>query len=330
MLTARTETEPYVEAATARRGKAYVCRVCGAPVVFKPGRTRTAHFAHRPDSGCAQGALMSPAHLRAQEHLAAGLRARGLSVALEAPLPGAAGDRRIDVLVWPPDRSGARVAIEVQASDITVGVIEARTASYEQAGVAPLWLRLLDFGALKVVQTLPLRATVWIERYPARSWERWAHDHLGGRLWFLDSGADRLWRGLFVAAHRRRDRGLMKGGSGEPSTRAADWTAVDRWVDLELEGPFDLAGLKLRRGVAAGPDGRRRPCAWFVPPGEEQQSPPFEAPLRVRFEAERLGDSRHLEARLEGRWVPAASDGARSDWRTVRPAARSLLATPRR
>ncbi len=325
MLTARTEADAYVEAAGARPGLAYACRACGAGVIFKPGRIRAPHFAHRPDAGCAHGARMSPAHLRAQILIAGALRARGLMVQLEAPLTGAAGDRRIDVLAWPADRPDARVAIEVQASDLTASAIEARTESYQAIGVAPLWLRLLDFEAFRIVQTLPFRGSVWIERYRARAWERWAHDHLGGRLWFMDSGSGRLWRGLFVPAHRGRDRAAVASDAGEAPVRAADWTLAARWVDLDLEGPFALDDLRLMRGAASGPDGRRRAFAWFVAAGEAPARPPFAPEVRVRFHREAAGQSRDLQILLHGAWIPAPPEGARGDWRTRRAPRRAPL-----
>ena len=317
MLTARTDGEGYVEAAVARRGEGYRCRACGAPVIFKPGRVRTAHFAHRPAADCAFGGPMSAAHLVAQERVAAALRARGLVVELEAPLSGAGGDRRIDVLASPSGRPQARVAIEIQASDITAAAIEARSASYQALGVAPLWLRLLDFARFTTVQTLPLRGGVWLERYRARAWERWAHDHLGGRLWFMDSGTGLVWRGLFIQAHRFRERALLRGAAGEASTRGADWTPATHWVDLHLDGPFALSDLKLGQGTAAGPDSRVRLFAWFVAAGEEADRPPFHAPVRSELRRERVGQSRHLLVRLDGAWINAVADGARSDWRTV-------------
>ena len=325
MLTACGEAEPYVEAASARRGEAYRCRQCGAPVTFKPGRVRAAHFAHRPDAGCAYGGPMSAAHLAAQHRIAEALRGRGLNVELEAPLTGALGDRRIDVLAWPADRPAARVAIEVQASEIGAAVIEARTASYEAMGVSPLWLRLLDFNAFRAVQTLPFRGTAWIERYRAKAWERWAHDHLGGRLWFMDAGTAHVWRGLFVPAHRSRERGLLHGAAGEAPGRGADWTIVAQWVDLDLDGPFALADVRLGQGAATGLDGRPRRFAWFAPAGEEDVRPPFAPPVRVEFRTERIGQSRDLLCHVDGAWMPAVTEGARSDWRTARPPLRAAL-----
>jgi hypothetical protein len=330
VLTARTEAQAYMEAAQAMRGTAYLCRICGAPVTFKPGRVRAAHFAHRPDAACAFGAPMSPAHLAAQHRIAQALRDRGLAVELEAALIGANDARRIDVLTWPPDRPAARIAIEVQASDLTAASIEARTASYQAMAVTPLWLRLLDFSGFPAVQTLPPRATVWIERYRAKAWERWAHDHLGGRLWFMDAGTGLVWRGLFVPGHRHRERALLPTDAGEARGRGADWTQASQWVDLELDGPFDLAALKLRRGAAAGPDGRRRRFAWFVPPGEEAAEPPFDPQARVVFHRELRGETRHLQVLVEDDWVPAITDGARSDWRRRRAETRPVLIPLRR
>lgn len=268
---------------------------------------------------------MSSAHLAAQQRIARALRGRGLPVELEAPLPGLEGDRRIDVLTWRPGRPETRVAIEVQASDLTASLIEARSQSYHAAGVAPLWLRLLDFADFAAVQTLPFRGTTWIERYRARAWERWVHDHLGGRLWFMDSGTGLIWRGLFIPSHRGRERALMRGAAGESPTRAADWTQAARWVDLELDGPFSLEAVRLKPGVAEGPDGRPRRVAWFAAPDEEAPAPPFPPLARVRFEREAAGESRHLDVYVDGRWIPAAPEGARSDWRTKRPEIRPVL-----
>ena len=325
VLTACTEADPYIEAAAAHRGAAYRCRQCNARVTFKPGRVRAAHFAHRPDAACAFGGPMSAAHLAAQNLIATALRARGLEVELEAPLPGALGDRRIDVLAWPPWRPGARIAVEVQASNLGEAMIEARTASYQAAGVAPLWLRLLDFGGFRAVQTLPFRGTIWIERYRAKAWERWAHDHLGGRLWFMDAGTGQLWRGLFVPGHRFRERGLLGGGSGEAPSRGADWTEASHWVDLELDGPFDLADVRIGQGSASGPDSRLRRFAWFVTAGDADGRPPFPAQVQVEFRRERSGQSRQLQVLIDGRWTSSVTEGARSDWRMTRAPLRAAL-----
>jgi len=305
VLTARTDQIDYVEAADAHRHTAYHCRGCGAAVVLKSGRIRISHFAHSPDAGCAFGAKMSLSHLTAQRRIAEALRGRGVSARLEAFMPSLAGDRRVDVLAWPPDRPTARIAIEVQASDMTREMIAARTRSYNAEGVAPLWLRLFDFGAFERVQTLPHRATVWIDKYRARAWERWSYDHLGGRLWFLDQGTFLAWRGTFVPAHGHR---------GD----------IVQWVELELDGPFALSDLRLKRGRIMGPDKAGRLAAWFVAP-DEPPTVPGEPFIRAKLKPETWGLDRHLEARVEGRWIAAVSEGATRDWRTVRAAPRPII-----
>lgn len=317
MLTARADNLDYVEAGEAPHGPDYRCRGCGAVVVLKTGRIRIAHFAHKPDAGCAFGAKMSLAHLTAQRRIAEALRGRGVSAQLEAFMPSLAGDRRIDVLTWPTDRPTARIAIEVQASDMTPDLIAARTRSYDAEDVAPLWLRLLDFGAFERVRTFPHRATIWIDAYSARAWEHWAHDHLGGRLWFLDQGTFLAWRGTFLPAHSQRQAASWYGPGGEEMGSGGDWRDIARWVELELDGPFALTDLRLNRGRVQGPDKVRRLAAWFVAP-QEPAAPPAARMVRAVFKPERRGLSRHLEVQVEGRWIPALLDGAASHWRTVR------------
>jgi competence protein CoiA len=324
VLTARTDLTDYVEAADAVRGAGYRCRGCGAAVVLRTGAIRIAHFAHRPDAGCAFGARMSLAHLTAQRRLAEALRSRGVEAELEVALPSLAGDRRIDVLAWPPERPAARIALEVQASAITPDLIAARTHSYNAEGIAPLWIRLIDFGVFETVQTLPFRPAVWIEKRRTRAWERWAHDQLGGRLWFLDQHALMAWRGTFVPAHRVRERAARRTPEGDEAAAEGVWRDVLQWVDLALEGPFALETLRLNRGHLRGADGVRRLAAWFVPPGEAPAAPAG-PDVRVRFA--RDGDTvvRELEVRVDGRWVPALVEGAPRAWRTVAGARRPIV-----
>lgn len=317
MLTARTATEDYVEAADAEKGVAYFCRGCEAPVVFHAGPKRIWHFAHKPGAACAFGAKMSLAHLEAQRRIADALRARGVVARLEVILPSVAGDRRIDVLAHPPDRPDAKVAIEVQASDLTETLIAARSRSYDHEGIAPLWLRLLDFGVFEKVEALPFRGTVWIDRYHAKAWERWAHDQLGGRLWFLDSGTWRAWRGTFVPAHSYREVSTWYGPGGEEQSAGGDWRDIVQWVELELEGPFEFGELQLKRGRIKGADGQVRLGAWFVPPGEDGRLPPHPF-VKAEIKPSRYHLIRAVSVFVDGRWVPASFDGARSDWRTVR------------
>lgn len=314
MLTACTEEIAYVEAVDAIRGVGYRCRGCCADVVLKAGQLRIAHFAHKPDSECAFGAKMSLAHLTAQRRIAEALRARGVNCELEAFMPSLAGDRRIDVLAWPSDRPASRIAIEVQASDMTTQLVAARTRSYNAEGVAPLWLRLLDFGVFDMVQALPQRGTLWIEKYRARAWERWAHDQLGGRLWFLDQGTGLTWRGTFVPAHSYREVSTWYGSGGEEQSAGGDWRDIVQWVDLEMEGPFELASLRFSRGHVKGADAARRLGGWFLAPCEDAR--PMAPFVRAEFKLDHQRVQRELQVEVASRWIPAGMRDAPTNWRT--------------
>ena len=122
------------------------CPQCGAVVVLRAGRRVVAHFAHRPDSACA-AAGESLRHVLAKRILLDALAARGMTVAVEAPLGPA---RRADLLVTDGAR---RFTIEVQDSPITVEAMKARERADRRAGCA---------------------ATCWIftdRRVPAAVWE---------------------------------------------------------------------------------------------------------------------------------------------------------------
>jgi competence CoiA-like predicted nuclease len=187
VLTAKSKTADYVEASAGSREEAYFCRGCDESVIFKRGRIRIPYFSHRAGSQCAYGATMSLEHLTAQQVLADGIRSRGAHAELEVPMASLVGqDRRIDVLAWPAAKPNARIALEVQKSDITVELIDARTQCYLEAGIAPLWVRLYDFSKWEKPGLLKGRNTIWIDRHFVRSWERWAYEHLGALVHGLE------------------------------------------------------------------------------------------------------------------------------------------------
>jgi hypothetical protein len=317
MLTARSETEDYVEASNAQRGVAYVCRGCRQPVIFKSGRVRCPHFAHHPGSACAHGAQMSPEHLAAQVLLAKALRDRGVTVQLEAHMASLAGDRRIDVLASPEDRPEVRIAIEVQMSDLTIAAIDARTQSYQAEHVAPLWLRLYDFSKWIDAQRLRGRGTIWIEKHYARAWERWAYDHLGQFLWFMDSKTLRLWRGTFVNAHSYLESSTWYDSSGDEQSAGGYFKEITQWVELELQGPYRASELLLHRARVRGADGRQRLAAWFLAPGETRPPDGPQVRATIQLDPVHAYPYRKLEVKVDGAWRRANTQDAPANWRQI-------------
>ncbi|PZU47062.1 MAG: hypothetical protein DI568_10220 [Sphingomonas sp.] len=318
MLTACSDTKDYVEADEAERGESYRCRGCKQLVIFKAGRLRCPHFAHFPDSRCSYGAHMSPEHLEAQRLLATALRGRGVNVTLEYDLASLAGDRRIDVLASPPDKPKVRIAIEVQMSDITVDLIDARTTTYQTEKIAPLWLRLYNFGKWNTPKFLIDRRTIWIERHYLRAWERWAYEQLGRTIWFMDSGTLLLWRGTFVPAHSYREHSSWYDSDGDEQSAGGYFKDISQWVELELEGPYYATELMLKRRRVIGKDGRQRASADFLVPGE--LSPPVAPNVRAIFAIdENDHEYRQVEVRMARAWMPARMRNAPENWRLRQP-----------
>lgn len=239
-----------------------------------------------------------------------------MHVELEAWLPSLAGDRRIDVLAHPAGQADRRVAIEVQQVAITDEAIAARTASYRVQAVAPLWLRLTDFGRFDEAHVLTATGEIWIERYAARSWERWAHDQVG-ELWFCDAGTARLWRGRFVQAFGWHEGSEWYEAGGVYQSNPGGYSPVTRWVGLALEGPYAPEALRLMRGRVQR--AARALSAWFVPPDGTMSPWPLRRELRTVLQFRPVFPMQvcELEQCIEGRWLPARIEDAPGDWRRL-------------
>lgn len=202
------------------------------------------------------------AHREAKAALAACLRARGLDVAIEA---SAGAARRADLLVVSP--AGQRVAIEIQHSAISLADVRQRTADHAAAGVATLWLPVLDLpeGALR-----PVRGALGLGhvRMALPAWIEWLEARAGA-LWFWRRGA--LWRGWLDAAWVRAPAGHL-GDAGD-----CGWRRSSRLRTVTLEGPVAPEHTRLlTRPAAQLPDQRfdrlAGPCATLVRLGE--RTPP--------------------------------------------------------
>ncbi len=198
MLIAMDKDGSRVLAAEARRGEAYRCPACGAPVVYKQGRWVTAHYAHRPTVPCPYTSEPeSAAHLAMKTQMYERFRAE-LWVR-HCEVERIIGAYRTDV--WLETAIGP-VAIECQISSVTILELADKLTAYADAGVATLYLihhtlfaslsdgveqrvpswvlalhalyrgRLYVYGAdgeIAVVHLAPVfRENQWIEGAPAR------------------------------------------------------------------------------------------------------------------------------------------------------------------
>lgn len=314
MLTARTAEIAYIEASDAQKGAAYQCRGCGKTAVLHAGRFRR-HFQHLPNTRCAFGAKMTLAHLETQRSLATALRKRQVAVELEAWLPGITGDRRIDVLAYPIAAADRRVAIEVQQVDITINEIAARSASYRAQGIAPLWLRLIDFKRIEAVEMIEATGEIWIEKYVVKAWERWAHDQAGA-LWFRDTGGGGFWRGRFTKGFGWRESSEFSDAGGD-HYYPGGYTEVSGWVGLVLDGPYRPEGLQLNRG--RGRNRAQKLTGWFAPGDQpDPPSPKVRRELRSVLRNTFIYEVCELERWIDDQWIAVDTVPAPSDWRSMR------------
>lgn len=133
-------TEPSLVRELSRR-RELRCPACAAPVIFRAGARKLAHFAHLPGADCPlerdpDTAPESETHLGLKLALYDRLvTIPDATVELEAALPLAG--RRADLLFTLGDR---RLAVEVQCSAISGVAWRARHDAYRAAGIADVWI----------------------------------------------------------------------------------------------------------------------------------------------------------------------------------------------
>jgi competence protein CoiA len=174
MLTARRKSDGQTVFAAEERPTdgPYACLVCNEIVILKSGNSKTSHFAHAYPLASHFGENESETHRRCKmEIYKALLREPYVSqVEIEGPL----GDLRPDILA---EIRGARVAIEVQLSTLSIETIIQRTKKYGRKGIYVLWL----------LQWTP---ELNEERYNPRPFEKWIHAAYFGQLYYWLSGLD--------------------------------------------------------------------------------------------------------------------------------------------
>ena len=224
----------------AERGDDYRCPECDDAVILKRGAQRIAHYAHQRDSQCAHGLNETMAHLSAKLRLFEHFESRGLAVRTEADLSHLGIRRRADLLVEIP--GGSLVAIEIQHTPILPEELEQRTRDYLGTGIAVLWLPLT---------TLSKQAIHWsgstgvVERYAARSHEKWIHDYHRRQLWYYDTATEKLWLGRLDKCMLSREVRALEPWAGRYVSVATRRVRSKRWQKLTLRGPLELGEIAL-------------------------------------------------------------------------------------
>lgn len=238
----------WIDASDASKGHVYRCPGCAAVVILKKGRIVIDHFAHKPPTDCGYAKGETREHRSGKIALRDSFRARGIQAEVERPVLSVAGDRRADVLVYPPTPKHRHIAIELQHQSIDLDQIERRTAAYVAAGVPVLWVPLLRKDYL---DDLKLGegdgdGDGYIERYITPPWLRWLAGYMGERpLWFYDAEEKVLWRGRLSPCELYVPISTWYDSEGNEQSNGGYSKISSRWMRLDLWGSFALKDVRL-------------------------------------------------------------------------------------
>lgn len=153
-----------------RGERPFMCPCCSEVVTLRRGGIIAPHFAHQPPVTCEYGSGESEEHRRCKiaifEALAAHPSVRKCE--MERDL----GAVRPDVSAY---INNVPVAIEVQASNLTLEKIAHRTEEYARRSIYVLWLPIY-------------RESLKAELYGLRPFERWLHEAYSGRVYYWVEG----------------------------------------------------------------------------------------------------------------------------------------------
>lgn len=176
MLTARRKAdgqlvEAYFES---KSNGPFFCPTCNDEVILRSGKNRVAHFVHAYPLACHFAEGESDEHRACKQQIFDRLRMSTLvsKLALERSLD----EVRPDISGY---IHGARVAIEVQLSSLSVEKIKERTAVYTRKGIHVLWL-------------LQWRPELDKPKYCPEPWEKWLHTLYFGHVYYWTSGLNVL------------------------------------------------------------------------------------------------------------------------------------------
>jgi competence protein CoiA len=144
----------------------FICLCCSEVLTLRRGGIIAPHFAHKPPVTCEYGAGESEEHRLCKISIYEALVAdpRVVKCEMERDL----GAVRPDVSAY---INGVPVAIEVQASNLTLEKIHHRTEEYARRGIYVLWLPVY-------------KESLKAQLYGPRPWERWLHEAYSGRVYY--------------------------------------------------------------------------------------------------------------------------------------------------
>jgi competence protein CoiA len=149
-----------------RTERPFLCPCCSEIVTLRRGGIIAPHFAHKPPVTCEYGTGESEEHRQCKISIYEALAADPLVKKCE--MERDLGAVRPDVSAY---INGVPVAIEVQASNLTLEKIGRRTGEYARRGIYVLWLPIY-------------KESLKAELYSPRPWERWLHEAYFGRIYY--------------------------------------------------------------------------------------------------------------------------------------------------
>lgn len=153
-----------------KHDRPFLCPCCSEILTLRRGGIKAPHFAHQPPVTCEYGAGESEEHRRCKINIYEALAAHPLvrKCEMERDL----GAVRPDVSAY---INNVPVAIEVQASNLTLQKIHRRTQEYARLGIYVLWLPIYKESLKRGL-------------YNPRPWERWLHEAYFGRVYYWLEG----------------------------------------------------------------------------------------------------------------------------------------------
>lgn len=148
----------------------FLCPCCSEVVTLRRGGIKAPHFAHQPPVTCEYGTGESEEHRRCKISIYEALVAHPCVSKCEVERD--LGAVRPDVSAY---INNVPVAIEVQASNLTLQKIRQRTEEYARRGIYVLWLPIYKESLKR-------------ELYSPRPWEHWLHEAYFGRVYYWLEG----------------------------------------------------------------------------------------------------------------------------------------------